>query len=153
MKVVRLLLCALVGALVMAGGAQAADDNGCQPVHAIGVGQDLGGGSTTAVIKHGGLLNGTTVGQFAISGAPPVFTITGTVVLTTKHGTLSVDLVGTFDVTTGAFSATGPISGGTGNLAGATGALTFTGVENLTTGAFTETIAGTVCRADEEDDD
>lgn len=41
----------------------------------------------------------------------------------------------------------------TGKLAGATGNLTLTGVENLATGAFTETITGTICRAQGDDDE
>ena len=156
MKALRLLLCALAAALTVVGGTQAAGANGgegCRNVHAVGLGQDVGGGNTTATITHGGVLNGTTAGHFDISGSPPAFTITGTVVFTTKHGTLSVSLVGSFDVTSGAFNATGPITGGTGKLAGTTGTLAFAGVENLATGVFTETITGTVCRANEGDDD
>jgi len=144
------LLCVLAGGLIMVGGAQAdgsADDQGCAQVHAVGVGQDLGGGNTTATISHGGRLNGTTSGQFAITGSPPVFTIVGTVVFTTKNGTLTANVAGTFDVTSGAFNASGPVSAGTGNLAGTTGSLTFAGVENLATGVFTETITGTLCQA------
>jgi hypothetical protein len=117
------------------------------------VGQDLGGGHTVATIRHGGLLNGTTSGQFAISGAPPVFTINGTVVFTTKHGTLVATVVGTFNVVTGAFTASGPVSGGTGKLAGTTGTLTLAGVENLSTFVFTETITGTICGTQDEGDD
>ena len=144
------LLCVLASALIMVGGAQAGseDDQGCASVHAVGIGQDLGGGNTTATISHGGRLNGTTTGQFAISGAPPVFTITGTVVFTTKAGTtLTATVSGTFNVLTGEFTASGPVSGGTGNLAGVTGTLTLQGVENLATGVFTETITGTLCQA------
>ncbi len=150
------LLCLLAGTLAVAGAAQASEtngDDGCTRVHAVGHGQDLGGGNTAATITHGGLLNGTTNTHFEISGAPPIFTIVGTLVLTTKHATLTVQLTGTFDVSTGAFTATGPISGATGKLTGATGTLTLTGVEDLATGAFTETIDGTLCRAGEEDDD
>jgi hypothetical protein len=150
MKKLGPLLCVLAGALIMVGGAQAngsEDDQGCAQVHAVGIGQDLGGGGTTATISHGGRLNGTTTGQFAIGGSPPVFTIVGTVVFTTKNGTLTASVAGTFDVTSGAFSASGPVSAGTGNLAGTTGILTFEGVENLATGVFTETITGTLCQA------
>ena len=148
------LVCVLASALVMVGGAQAGseDDHGCAPVRAVGVGQDLGGGNTTATISHGGRLNGTTVGSFAISGAPPVFNIDGTVVFTTKGGTLTATVSGTFNVLTGAFTASGPVSGGTGNRAGTTGTLTFQGVENLTSGVFTETITGTLCKAGDDDD-
>jgi hypothetical protein len=145
----------LAGALIVVSGAQAngsQGDQGCARVHAVGVGQDLGGGSTIATISHGGRLNGATNGQFAISGPPPVFTIMGTVMFTAKHGTLTANVAGTFDVTSGAFNASGPVSAGTGNLAGATGILTFAGVENLATGAFTETITGTLCQAGDEGD-
>lgn len=143
-----------VTGLVVVGGAQASSANhghSCKSIHATGVGQDLGGGNTTATIRHGGLLNGTTSGHFVTAGAPPVFAISGTVTFTTEHGTLVATVTGTFDVTTGAFTAAGPVSGGTGKLAGATGTLTFTGVENLSTGAFTETITGTICRAHDDD--
>jgi hypothetical protein len=156
MKTLRSCLCVLATALIAVGGAQAGGskgDQGCKNVHATGVGQDLGGGTTTATITHGGPLNGTTSGHFVVSGAPPVFTIVGTVVLTTKHGGLTATVAGTFDGVTGAFTATGPVSTGTGHLAGATGTLTFTGIENFATGAFTETITGRICRADDEDDD
>ncbi len=82
-----------------------------------------------------------------------MLTFAGTIVFTTKHGTLTVDLAGTLNIATGEFNATGPITGGTGKFEGSTGTLTFSGVENLTTGAFTETITGTLCRADDGGDD
>ena len=149
------LLCLLGSALVMAGGAQArsSDDHGCGRAHAVGVGQDLGGGNTTATISHGGRLNGTTAAHFDLTGgAFPVFTIAGTLVFTTKHGTLDATLSGTLNVATGEFNASGPVSGGTGQLAGTTGNLTFHGFEDLTTGAFTETISGTLCKGGDGDD-
>ena len=150
----RRLLCVLASTLILVCGTQAAhsnDDDGCSSINATGVGQDLGNGNTVATIRQAGFLNGTTSGHFDISGAPPVFTINGTVVFTAKHGTLTVNLTGTFNVATGEFTASGPVSGGTGKLAGATGNLTFTGVENLETGAFTETIIGTICRPGDDD--
>jgi hypothetical protein len=143
-------LCVFASALIMVGGEQAKgaeDDQGCGNVHAVGLGQDLGGGNTTATISHGGRLNGTTAGHFELGGTPPIFTIAGTVAFTTKHGTLTATVSGTFNVATGEFTASGPVSAGTGNLAGTTGILTFSGVENLGTGVFTETITGTLCRA------
>jgi hypothetical protein len=145
----------LVTTLVMVSGAQAGDSSdghGCKSIQATGVGQDLGGGNTAATIKHGGPLNGTTSGHFAVAGNPPVFTIVGTVSFTTKHGGLNADVAGTFNAATGAFSASGPVSAGTGRLAGASGTLTLAGVENVATGAFTETITGTICRAMRDDD-
>lgn len=146
----RMLLCVLAALLTMVGVAQADSaraDSECHPVHAVGVGQDLGGGNTTATLSHGGRLNGTTAAHFDITGGePPAFTIAGTIRLTTKHGTLTANVAGTFNVATGAFSATGPIVAGTGKFSGATGSLTFNGVQNLSTGAFTETVTGTLCR-------
>jgi len=82
----------------------------------------------------------------------PVFTIAGTLVFTTKHGTLDATLSGTLNVATGEFNASGPVSGGTGQLAGTTGNLTFHGFEDLSNGAFTETINGTLCQAGAGDD-
>jgi hypothetical protein len=156
MKRLRSLLCVLVSGLFVVGGAQASSashDEGCKTIHATGVGQDLGGGNTTATIRQGGPLNGTTSGHFVISGAPPVFAISGTVTFTTKHGTLVAAVAGTFNAATGAFTASGPVSGGTGKLAGASGILMFAGAENLATGAFTETITGSICGAREDDGD
>ena len=158
MKIFRLVLCMLVGALVVAGAAQATatddDDSDCHAINARGVGQDLGGGNTTARITRGGILNGTTAAHFDITGGvPPVLTFEGTVVFTTKRGTLTVGIAGTFNVATGAFDGTGSVTAGTGRFAGASGTLRLQGVEDLTTGAFTETIRGTICLADDGDDD
>jgi hypothetical protein len=152
MKRLRSCLLVLAGALIVVGGAQAgaSKGHGCKKINATGVGQDLGGGNTTATITHGGPLNGTTSGHFDVTGTPPVFTIVGTVVFTTKHGGLTANVAGTFNGANGAFTAAGPVSAGTGKLAGATGTLTFDGVENLSTGSFTETITGTICRAHEK---
>jgi len=159
MKALQLLLCAIFAALLVVAGAPAAsaratdDDDDCRRINADGVGQDLGGGNTTATISRGGILNGTTAAHFDITGGtPPVLTFAGTVVFTTKKGTLTVGIAGTFNIATGAFNATGPITSGTGRFAGATGTLTFSGVEDFSTGAFTETITGRIC-LDEEDDD
>jgi hypothetical protein len=149
--VFRALLATLlvVGAALAATATATATERGeCHRVKAVGVGQDLGGGNTTATISHGGFLNGTTAAHFDITGgSPPVFTIQGTLVLTARHGTLTLNVSGTFNVATGAFDASGSVASGTGKLAGATGTLVFSGVEDLTTGAFTETIAGQLCRS------
>jgi hypothetical protein len=154
MKKCGLLLCLLATALIAVGAAQASDgDDGCKAIHATAIGQDLGGGVTVATISGAGWFNGTSRGSFAITGgAPPVFTVAGNVVFTTKHGTLTLNAAGTFNVATGAFKTSGAISGATGKLAGATGTLTLEGVQNLATGAFTETITGTICRGGEDDD-
>ena len=61
-RVLVLLLSLVVGALPLAGQVQAATS--CHQINARGVGQDLGDGTTTARILGGGLLHGTTVGDF-----------------------------------------------------------------------------------------
>ena len=142
-RVLVLVLSLVVGSLLLAGQVQAATS--CHKINAKGVGQDLGGGTTTARIIGGGLLHGTTVGAFAPSGLSPVVLLAGTVTFTTNRGTLTVTVNGTFDTSSGAFTASGPVTASTGKLAGATGALTFSGVENLSTGSFTEDVTGNIC--------
>jgi hypothetical protein len=148
-KTLKILLVSLlvVGLGVLVGPGQAAAGTSCHKINAKGVGQDLGGGTTQAQIKGGGLLQGTTEGHFAVSPTidPNVFTIVGTVTFTTNKATLTVSVNGTFNVATGAFTASGPVIAATGKLAGATGDLTLTGIENLTSGAFTETVTGNIC--------
>lgn len=130
--------------VVTMGQAQAGVS--CHKINAKGVGQDQGGGVTTARISGGGLLNGTTIGNFVITGgAPPVFAVAGEVSFTTRQATLTVGLAGTFDVASGAFLTTGPVTGSSGKLANATGTLTLDGVQDLETGRFTETVKGLIC--------
>ena len=117
----------------------------CHKINAKGAGQDLGGGITTAQIIGGGLLHGTTQGNFSIAGGPPEFSIAGTVMFTTKHSTLTVGVTGTFNVAMGNFIATGPVTVATGKLGGATGTLTLEGVEDLATGKFVEDVSGVIC--------
>jgi hypothetical protein len=147
MRALYVSLCAVAAIVLLAGPVQATTGGqSCHKINAKGIGQDLGGGSTTAQIMGGGFLHGTTAGTFAIvGGAPPAFAIAGTVVFTTNAGTLTVGVSGTFDVSTGAFSATGPVTSSTGKLEGATGSLTLEGVQDLGTGAFTETVTGSIC--------
>jgi hypothetical protein len=151
MKSLRLLV--LLSAMVVtAGGAQttsaAVEHDSCLSVHARAFGQNLGNGHTESTIVHAGILNGTTIGQLEITGGtPPVLTVVGTGVLTTLHGTLTVSVVGTVNRATGVIQATGHLVHGTGMFAGATGVLTFEGLEDLTSGSFTQTITGTVCLA------
>jgi hypothetical protein len=142
--VIRLLLVVIVGTLVMASHAEAAES--CHKINAKGVGQDLGGGMTEAQIVGGGLLHGTTEGNFIITGfSGTVASFGGTVEFTTNHGTLTVTVAGTFDVTTGEFSASGPVTGATGKLAGATGSLSLEGVQDLSDGSFVEDVTGEIC--------
>ncbi|MCL4299106.1 MAG: hypothetical protein KJ077_25445 [Anaerolineae bacterium] len=141
---VILLLFVVVGALLTVSQAQAAVS--CHLINAKGVGQDLGGGRTVANIIGGGLLQGTTEGNFAITGVSgTVASIAGTVEFTTHNGTLTVTVTGTFDVASGEFNASGPVTGATGKLAGAMGVLTFAGVEDLSDGSFVEDVTGEIC--------
>jgi hypothetical protein len=48
-------------------------------------------------------------------------------------------------VVAGAFRASGPFTGGTAKFEGAAGVLALSGVQDLATGAFTETLGGRVC--------
>ena len=141
-----LVVVAAVG--VAPGQVQSAQSGvSCHRINANGVGQDLGGGQTVARISGGGLLNGTTVGSFAIVDATtlPRLGVAGSVTFTTNHATLTVGVTGFFDLSTGVFETSGDVVSATGKLAGATGRLTLRGVQDLTTGAFTETVSGEIC--------
>jgi hypothetical protein len=143
-RVSSLMALVMVNALLLISPVQAASS--CHTINAKGVGQDLGGGKTEATINEGGLLDGTTVGNFTIIGVSgTVASFEGTVTFTTNKGTLTVAIVGTLEAATGAFGASGQVSDATGKLAGATGTLTLTGVENLATGRFTEDVTGSFC--------
>ena len=134
----------IAAALVAVGTAQAGVS--CHKINAKGAGQDLGGGNTQAQIIGGGLLQGTTQASFGITGGtPPLFSIAGTVMFTTKHATLTVTVTGTFDIATGKFDASGPVTAATGKLTGATGRLEFEGVQDLPSGKFVEDVRGEIC--------
>jgi hypothetical protein len=143
-KVIWLCLFAILGALTIDGPAQA--EESCHKINAKGVGQDLGGGVTVARVIGGGLLHGTTEGNFIITGfSGTVASFEGTVEFTTRHGALTVTVSGTLDVATGEFSASGPVTGATGKLAGATGSLSLAGTQDLSDGSFVEDITGEIC--------
>ncbi len=142
----RILPLLIALALVPIGPAPVLAAPSCHAIDASGVGQDLGGGNTVAQISDGGLLQGTTVATFAITGfSGTVASFAGTITFTTNRATLTANVAGTLDVATGAFSATTSGMSGSDKLAGATGSLVFNGVEDLATGAFTETIGGSIC--------
>jgi hypothetical protein len=118
----------------------------CVPVRAVGVGQDLGGGQTTATVSVGDTPVGTTTGSFVVNGVDgTVASFAGPIVFTGLGGTLTAPVTGTLDTASGAFTSTSSDLSGTGTFAGVTGRLTFTGTEDLGTGAFTEAIKGKVC--------
>ncbi len=150
--VLVLLLPILV--LVQPGPATAAVS--CHPINAKGMGQGAppqagdppGLIRTIAQIRGGGLLQGTTEAAFQVTGTTPTgIAFAGDITFTTNRATLTVDLDGTLDLTTGDFAASGDVSGATGKLEGATGSLTLVGVQNLLdpTGSFTETVSGEIC--------
>lgn len=118
----------------------------CHKINAKGVGQDHGDGTTSARILGGGLLHGTTEAVFVITGFdPPVASFVGTITFTVNKGTLTAEVEGTFNTETGEFSADSTSISGTGKLEGATGNLAFDGVEDLSTGRFTERVTGEIC--------
>jgi hypothetical protein len=117
----------------------------CHVISAKGVGQDLGNGNTTANVIDGGLLQGTTTASFTATGiSGTVVSLAGTVTFTTNNGVLTVTVAGWFDLATGQFFVSGPVTAATGKLAGATGTISFAGTE-VSTGAFTENISGGIC--------
>jgi hypothetical protein len=138
-----MVTCLLVAISVLLTSAPASAAVSCHKINAKGTGTDLGGGNTEAVIKGGGLLNGTTKGAFV----PQAGGIAGAVVFSTNKGTLTVTVTGTFNAQ-GDFDVSGPVTSSTGKLAGATGNVTFVGHEDLSTSplpTFTETVTGKIC--------
>jgi hypothetical protein len=74
----------------------------CVPVHATGVGQDLGDGRTQATISSHRFVVGHTAAAFTINqvvGTTASFT--GPIVFTNRLGTLTAQVAGTFDVVSG----------------------------------------------------
>jgi hypothetical protein len=122
----------------------------CTPVRAHGAGQDLGNGATEATITSHGVVLGTTHAMFTPTGTSGTSeTFDGPIVLTptvSSLGTLTAQVTGAFD-STGAFTATSTSVTGTGLLRHVTGHVSIAGNENLTTGAFTEVLTGTLCLA------
>jgi hypothetical protein len=140
--------------LLQAGPAAAAVS--CHQISSTGAGQGAAPQAgdppglirTVAQIRGGGLLQGTTEAAFQVTGPTPTgIAFAGVITFTTNRGTLSVDLDGTLDLTTGEFRSAGEVNGATGKLDGATGTLTLAGVQNLQdpAGSFLETLSGEVC--------
>ena len=146
MKRGTILLVLVSLAVAGAAPARAHGAVSCHRINAKAVGQESGGGQVTAQVIGGGLLHGTYEASFTITGfSGTLASFQGPIVFTVAGGTLTAQVTGTFDVTTGQFEATSTSITGTGILAGATGNLTFSGVENLVTGSSTETITGVIC--------
>lgn len=123
----------------------------CVPVRAHGVGQDLGNGATEATITSHGVVLGTTHAMFTPTGLTgKALSFDGPIVFTPKVstvGTLTAQVTGTSDVSTGVFQASSTSIIGTGLLRHITGDVSIVGKEDLTTGSFTEELTGTLCLA------
>ncbi len=118
----------------------------CAPIRATGVGQDLGAGMTTATISSHGIVLGHTHASFTmgpVTGTSASFS--GPIVFSSSVGSLTANVDGSFDVSSGAFRASSRSITGTGLLRRVTGQVTINGLESLSTGAFTETITGRLC--------
>lgn len=142
----RLIVCgALIslGSSIITPSAQAGVSS--HLINAKGVGQDNGTGSTTGKVIGGGLLHGTIAGNITPTGiSGTVATFVEIVTFTNQHGTLTVRLEGAIDVTTGTFSASGPVVDAAGKLSGATGRISVSGIANFAAGIFTEDITGLI---------
>jgi hypothetical protein len=143
-KALRLSLIVLTALCVLWRPAQAEEVS--ININAKAFGQQTSATTTAGETIGGGLLNGTTVGIFAITGFDldhDLVFLAGTVTFTTHSGTLTVTGSGELNFVTGVFSFTGPVTG-TGTLAGATGSLTFDGLQNLSDGSFVQDITGVI---------
>lgn len=151
-------LVGLFGALAL--GSQAWAGDGCRKVNATLKGGFTGALSTAGEITGGGRLNGTTAftgdGLAPAAGVAPIVpestaSYTGVLVITTRHGTLSLRDVGIFDTDVaggdGEFTSRARVIDGTGRFAGATGILFFHGdtAEDFT---FKADVSGEICPAD-----
>lgn len=116
-------------------------------INAKGKGQLTSETTTAGKIIGGGLLHGTTTATLNITAIDQTTgdaTYAGVVVITTKHGTLTLDDAGLFNLVTGVFSSHSTVAGGTGRFAGATGDLYFAGIVDLVSGSFTDEISGEI---------
>lgn len=114
-------------------------------INAKGQGQLTSDTTTAGAIIGGGLLHGTTTATLNITAIDQTTgnaTYVGVVVITTKHGTLTLDDAGLFNLVTGVFRSHSTVAGSTGRFAGATGDLYFAGIIDLASGNFTEEISG-----------
>lgn len=150
MRAIRALLLAAavtVAATVSGGPAQAAQ--GCHNINTQVVGvADFQTNTVEGQVVGGGILHGTAEGTFVFTSIDPeagTATYEGTYMITTKHGTLSLQLFdGVIDLVTLTGSNDSVVTGGTGRFEGATGTLLFEGgVEP--DGTFTDRLTGTIC--------
>ncbi len=91
-----------------------------------------------ATTKAGFTPGGVVEGSLAFAG-PIVFTPLS------STSTLTANVQGDVNLTTGKFRATSTSVTGMGALSGISGSLTFIGTQDFVEGSFTETITGTLC--------
>lgn len=138
-----------------AGVAQAASTHQmhalCAAVRAQGVGQDVGNGTTEATITSHGVVLSTTHAMFTPTGMTGTnLAFEGPIMFTPRAsslGTLTAQVTGAFDLSTGEFHASSTSITGTGLLRHITGDLSIAGTEDLTTLRFTEVLTGRFCLA------
>ncbi|GEO06535.1 hypothetical protein AAE02nite_41990 [Adhaeribacter aerolatus] len=139
----------LIAVLVIFSSAWVPAIRGCHKINAKGNGIILSAPTevvtvTEAEIIGGGLLHGTTRAEFTSPVTPDTFI--GTLVFTTRQGTLAFEINNGHFIGTQFFATAVAIEGsGTGKLAGATGTLVLEGVVNPTNGSFTEDVTGEIC--------
>ncbi len=104
--------------------------------------QDFGTGKATHLGKYS-LVAGELIHLDTLVVTGGSFTLTATNG-DTIHGTYAGQAAPTIEPGVISYEASGPVTGGTGRFAGATGNLTFTGVADLATGEFSETVSGTL---------
>ena len=141
-----LIALVFVAGVLASGPAQA--EEVCIPIKAKGEGYFTGPTSTASRLIGGGNLQGTTTADLEITGVvgPGVVSYDGTLVLTTKQGTLTLSIInGVYDTTTGEFSNDSVVTAGTGRFAGASGGLYFHGFVFPDGTFFDDEISGQIC--------
>lgn len=141
------LAIALAGGMAGAGPAHAGQ--GCHKINTRVTGTaDFVTNTVEGRIVGGGILHGTAEGSFIFTSIDPetgTATYEGDYLITTKHGTLTLELFdGFIDLATLSGTNDSVVTSGTGRFAGATGGLFFEGgVEP--DGTFTDDLTGTIC--------
>jgi hypothetical protein len=121
----------------------------CHQINAKGEGAFTGPTTTESQIIGGGILHGTKTAELFITGTDPTteaLIYEGTLVLTTDHGTLTLDIFdGLYDPVTGEFSNDSAVTSGTDRFAGAAGGLDFHGFVFPDGTFIDDAIVGEVC--------
>ena len=146
----RLLILAMTTVSLAAAIPARAEDT-CHKINARGEGAFSGPTTTESQFIGGGILHGTTTAELVITGTDPTtgaLTYAGTLVLTSEHGTLTLDIFdGLYDPATGEFSNDSVVTSGTGRFAGATGGLYFHGFVAAYGTFIDDEISGEICVA------